>query len=315
MHLLTVARRPAALPAGGHRARRGAGRRLHRLAGAAAASGLALAGLVVAAAPASAAACSGTSGVTVVVDTGGSKSTRCASGDPSSALKALTAAGFSVTYPQQYPGSVVCRIDGYPESDPCVRMPPADAYWAFFHAKRGGSWVYGSSGVASYDPAPGTVVGFRFGSGQQPRVAPPEPPATSQPAPTTTTPKATSTTKKTTPKPATAAPRTTSGSTSGSTSGTTSTTPNGSAPGATGSPTAGPSASPWASGTASASPSTTASASATGTAPASEPSTVAAAPTSQPSDDAAGPGTLLAGAALVALVAGGAGYAAWKRRA
>src|SRR5688572_19177589 len=108
-------------------------RLLRRLAGAAAASGLALAGLVVAAAPASAAACSGTSGVTVVVDTGSSTSIRCASGDPGSALKALVSAGFSVTYPQQYPGSVVCRINGYPESDPCVRMPPADAYWAFFH--------------------------------------------------------------------------------------------------------------------------------------------------------------------------------------
>ena len=46
-------------------------RLVRRLAGTAAATGLALAGLVVAAAPASAAACSGTSGVTVVVDTGG----------------------------------------------------------------------------------------------------------------------------------------------------------------------------------------------------------------------------------------------------
>ncbi len=87
---------------------------LRSLTGAAAASGLALAGLVMTSAPASAAACSGTSGVTVVVDTGESVSTRCAAGDPASALKALTAAGFSVTYPQQYPGSVVCRIDGYP---------------------------------------------------------------------------------------------------------------------------------------------------------------------------------------------------------
>ena len=78
---------------------------------------------------------------------------------------------------------MVCRINGYPSSDPCVRMPPGDAYWAFFHAKRGGSWVYSSSGVASYDPAPGTVVGFRFGSGQQPRVAPPAPTKTSAPVP------------------------------------------------------------------------------------------------------------------------------------
>ena len=173
---------------------------LGRLAGAVAATGLAAAGLVVAAAPASAAACSGTSGVTVVVDTGGSTSTRCASGDPSSALKALTGAGFSVTYPQQFYGTVVCRIDGYPESDPCFRMPPGDAYWAFFHAKRGGSWVYSSTGVASYDPSPGTVVGFRFGSGQQPRIAPPAPPKTSEPAPTKTTSE---------PDPTTAAPKAT----------------------------------------------------------------------------------------------------------
>ena len=60
--------------------RRHVHRLLARLAGAAAASGLALAGLVVAAAPASAAACSGTSGVTVIVDTGSSISTKCASG-------------------------------------------------------------------------------------------------------------------------------------------------------------------------------------------------------------------------------------------
>ena len=168
-----------------------------------------------AAAPASAAACSGTSGVTVVVDTGSSISTTCASGDPSTALKALTAVGYSVTYPQQYPGSVVCRINGYPESDPCVRMPPGDAYWAFFHAKRGGSWVYSSSGVATYNPAPGTVVGFRFGSGQQPRIAPPAPTKTSAPAPTTTKPKpTTSTPEATTPK-----------ATSGPTTGTTGSTP------------------------------------------------------------------------------------------
>ncbi len=119
-----------------------------------------------------------------------------------------------MTYPQQYPGSVVCRINGYPSSDPCVRMPPGDAYWAFFHAKRGGSWVYSSSGVASYDPAPGSVVGFRFGSGQQPGIAPPAATKTSAPTPTKTTSKPKPTTSKpkpTTPKPTT--PKATSGST------------------------------------------------------------------------------------------------------
>jgi hypothetical protein len=276
-----------------------------RLAGAAAAAGLALAGLVAAAWPASAAACSGSTGVTVVVDTGGSTSTKCASGDPSSALKALTSAGFSVTYPQQYPGSVVCRINGYPSSDPCVRMPPGDAYWAFFHAKRGGSWVYSSSGVASYDPAPGSVVGFRFGSGQQPGIAPPAATKTSTPTPTKTTSKPKPTTSKpkpTTPKPTT--PKATSGST---------TPAGGTPPTATvkGQASATPSTSATASASAGPSSSTKDTASASPSASATD---LASAPTSADADDG-GPGTLIAGGALVALVAGGAGWAAWKRRA
>jgi len=276
-------------------------RSLRRLAVAVAATGLALAGLVVVAAPASAAACSGTSGVTVVVDTGSSVSTKCASGDPSSALKALSSAGFSVTYPQQYPGSVVCRINGYPSSDPCVRMPPGDAYWAFFHAKRGGSWVYSSSGVASYNPAPGTVVGFRFGSGQQPRVAPPAPTKTSAPVPTKTsakpkptTAKPTPTTPKATTKPPTSAPRTPAASA-----------------GATSTPGTTPSASATASGSATPTASATDDVSASPSATASE---LASAPTSADADDGNGPGTLIAGAALVLLVAAGAAYAARKRR-
>ncbi len=280
-----------------------------RLAGAAAASGLAMAGLVAAAWPASAAACSGSTGVTVVVDTGGSISTKCASGDPSSALSALKAAGFSVTYPQQYPGSVVCRVNGYPSSDPCVRMPAADAYWAFFHAKRGGSWVYSSSGVASYDPAPGSVVGFRFGSGQQPGIAPPAATKTSAPTPTKTVPKpkpkpTTAAPKPTTPKATT--PKATSGAAPSAQAGSAS-----SAPPAKGQATPTPSAS----ATASASASPTTSATDTSSASPSETATdLAAAPTSTDADDDGGPGTVIAGAALVALVAGGAGWAAWKRR-
>ena len=79
-------------------------------------------------------------------------------------------------------------------------MPPGNAYWAFFHAKRGGSWVYSSLRRASYDPAPGSVVGFRFGSGQQPGIAPPAATRTSTPTPTKTAPKPR-------PKPTTAAPK------------------------------------------------------------------------------------------------------------
>ena len=297
-----------------------ASRVVARLAGAAAASGLALAGLVVAAVPASAAACSGSSGVTVVVDRGGSISTRCASGDPSSALSALKSAGFTVDYPRQFLGSVVCRINGYPTptDDPCVRMPPASAYWAFFHAKRGGSWVYSSSGAASYNPAPGSVVGFRFGSGQQPGIAPPAPPKTSAPAPTKTTPKPAPkppTTKpkpKPKPKPAPSAPKAASGSSSSAPAGKAAptSTAKGKAPGSAAAPSGTPSASPTASASAAAGATGTPTASPSETA-----SDIAAAPTSADANDGGGgPGTLLVGASLVALVAGGAGFAAWKRR-
>ena len=286
-------------------------RLVRRLAGTVAATGLALAGLVAAAAPASAAACSGTSGVTVVVDTGGSISTRCASGDPSTAWKALTAAGFGTTPVQTFPGAL-CQINGYPDTS-CVRMPPASAYWAFFHAKAGGSWTYSSSGVASYNPSPGTVVGFKFGSGGQPGIAPPSAPATSKPAPTTAKPKPTTAAPKATSKPAATTPKT---STSGSTKATGSTQKSGSGattasakPTATPTATASATASPTASGSSSASPS----GQGTPSAEASETS-LAVAPTSDADDGSSGPGTLLVGGALVALVAAGAGWAAWRRR-
>ena len=284
---------------------------LRRLAGTAAASGLALAGLVVAAAPASAAACSGTSGVTVVVDTGGSISTRCASGDPSTAWKALTAAGFGTTPVQTFPGAL-CQINGYPDTS-CVRMPPASAYWAFFHAKAGGSWTYSSSGVASYNPSPGTVVGFKFGSGGQPGIAPPSAPATSKPAPTTAKPKPTTAAPKATSKPA-ATTSGTSTSGAGKTAGSTQKSGSGATtapakPTATTRATASATASPTASVSSSASPSGQGTPSAESSA-----TPLAAAPTSGTDDGSSGPGTLLVGGALVALVAAGAGWAAWRRR-
>jgi len=284
--------------------RRRTPRLLRHLAGVAAASGLALAGLTVAATPASAAACSGTTGVTVVVDTGGSVSTRCASGNPDSAWAALQAAGFQVTPVTSQPGAI-CRIDDYPDTG-CQQMPPASAYWAFFHAKRGGSWTYSSTGARSYDPPSGTVVGFRFGSGQQPRVAPPAPPKTSTPAPTRTTAK---------PKPTTAAPKPTSPKAPATTGGG-STPSTGSTPGTVGGsastrPSATPSPSATASASASASPSATATSSAS---PSETASDLAAANTSATVDDGGTPWTLLVGAALLLLVGGAAGWAAWKRR-
>ena len=134
-----------------------------------------LASLVVAEAvpgPAYAAACQGTSGVTVVVDftaLGGSVQTGCATGDPASGLAALTGAGFSYAFVPRFPG-FICRINLLP--NPC-NGAPATAYWSYWHAAHGGTWSYSTSGAAGYDPAPGSVEGWAFGSGTAPGITPP----------------------------------------------------------------------------------------------------------------------------------------------
>ena len=281
-----------------------------RLVGAAAAAGLACTGLVTGVGPAAAAACSGTTGVTVVIDTGSSISTRCApsGGTAATALQAVA----SVVPVSTQPG-FVCRIDGYPASDPCVRTPPASAYWAFFHARAGGSWTYSSQGVTSYSPPGGSVIGFRFGSGQQPRTAPPVP------APTTTAPKPTTAS----PKPTTSAPRPTSATGSSSSTPRTSrgsaSTPRGTSSattsaggGATPSAKASGSASATATRSPSSSPSAAGAGPATSASDSAPPTTLAAEPTSTVASG--GAGTLLAAGGLLALLAGAGGWIAWRRR-
>jgi hypothetical protein len=173
---------------------------MRRLARVLAAAALVAGGLTLTGGAAEAAACSGTSGVTVVIDFGSTTSTRCAP-DSSTAIAALKSVA-AVTPVPMYGDGVVCKIDGAPENQTCQRMPPANAYWAFFHAPRGGSWTYSSSGVASYDPPSGSVIGFAFGSGAAPSTPPPAAPSTPKPSPkpstssTSTTPRATSTSPK-----------------------------------------------------------------------------------------------------------------------
>lgn len=134
--------------------------------------------------PASAADCDG---VTVVVDfgsLGGGVQQGCAPGSPASGVAALTAAGFGYTYASRQPG-FVCRINGKPgaDADKCVNTSPASAYWSYWHASAGGSWVYSNQGAATYVPARGSVEGWAFGAGTQPGTAPPAAPAPAPPAP------------------------------------------------------------------------------------------------------------------------------------
>jgi hypothetical protein len=121
------------------------------------------------------AACqSTTKGVTEVVDFGklkktGKIKTACDPTNPKTGLAALKGAGFTYSFVPKYPG-FVCRIDTLP--NPC-NGAPATAYWSYWHAKRGGKWVSSKVGAGSYHPAPGSVEGWAFGSGQKPAISPP----------------------------------------------------------------------------------------------------------------------------------------------
>lgn len=133
--------------------------------------------LVVGPRAAQAAACSGSTGVTVKVDFtafAGAVSTQCALGDPATGVAALQGAGFTVTGTTRWGLAFVCRINGLPTaaSQPCVNTPPVTAYWSYWHGVPGGSWTFSSSGASSYNPAPGTVEGWAFGAGSPPSVSP-----------------------------------------------------------------------------------------------------------------------------------------------
>ncbi|TDB96959.1 hypothetical protein E1091_08865 [Micromonospora fluostatini] len=128
---------------------------------------------------AQAAPCTGTAGVTVVVDygaLGGGVQVACAPGDPATGLAALQGGGFTVTGTQRWGLAFICRINGKPTSatEPCINTPPASAYWSYWHASgSGAAWTYSTLGATSYNPAPGTVEGWSFGAGAPPSITAP----------------------------------------------------------------------------------------------------------------------------------------------
>jgi len=133
-------------------------------------------------------ACTDTAGVTVVVDfgsAGGGVKTGCAAAPLKNGFEALVKAGFDITNVRSQPG-FLCQIDARPTSD-CRTVPNASHYWSYWHAARGGSWTYSSSGASRTPPA-GSVEGWSFGASQPPGAAPPGPIVT------TTTTRATSST-------------------------------------------------------------------------------------------------------------------------
>jgi hypothetical protein len=154
---------------------------------AAAALVAAAAGLVVPP-PAGAATCGGAGGVSVVVDfhqLGGLESACDAQGGGRTAAQQMTDVGHVLTRVQRQPG-FVCRVDGKPKSDPCVDIPPSDAYWSLWWSDgKSGSWTYASVGVDSLKVPSGGYVALSWQgtSGKAPPRVSPTPHAAPSSAP------------------------------------------------------------------------------------------------------------------------------------
>jgi hypothetical protein len=124
------------------------------------------------------AACTTTSGVTVIVDFTyfhGSIERGCAAGAPNTALAAIRDAGFGTAGTTRYGDAFVCRIDNEPapNAEACNDTPPANSSWSFYYAHASDTtWTYSTSGVLSYRPPPGTALAFAYGSYAKPGVGP-----------------------------------------------------------------------------------------------------------------------------------------------
>lgn len=154
----------------------------------AAAALAAAAGLLLPAAPATAATCSGDTGVSVVVDGSGEQGgvrTSCVSDGGGDNAADLFAVSHTLTRVQNFPGAV-CKVDGLPADANCTRMPPADAYWGLFWSDGSGSWSYSSEGVDSLDVPDGGGVAFVWQDGGDQDYPAVDAPG-SEPAPTTST--------------------------------------------------------------------------------------------------------------------------------
>jgi hypothetical protein len=153
--------------------------------------------------------------VAVIVDfrkLGGQVQTGCAQGDPSTGLKALSAAGFSYT-PRPRDG-LICQINAKPA---CTDTTTTN-YWSYWYRAAGSShWVYATEGAGSHNPKPGSTEGWVWQDGG--KTPPPStaakvicPQLASSPAPTPTK------TKPASPKPTGPASSTAGTGTSHSTS-------------------------------------------------------------------------------------------------
>ena len=123
------------------------------------------------------ASCTSTQGVIVAVDFSqfGRPSERGCDPTTTTGYAALQAAGFVTAGDVQDGPAFICRIDDLPppSQDACIKTPPASAFWSYWHANAGTSkWTLSNLGAANYQPKPGSVDAWAFGSRTPPTFTP-----------------------------------------------------------------------------------------------------------------------------------------------
>lgn len=119
-----------------------------------------------------------TKGVTVAVDFtafGKGFKVRCATGTPATGVAALQQAGFTPAGTQMYGLAFICRINNLPSAaqQACITTPPANAYWAYYHANKGATtWTYSTQSASTYKPQIGSIEAWAFGNSAKPSKTP-----------------------------------------------------------------------------------------------------------------------------------------------
>lgn len=121
--------------------------------------------------------CTTSTGVILAVDFGhwGGPVLRACGTTPTTGYDLLNQGGWTSAGDAHDGPAFVCRI-GYagfhggtayptPAEDPCIRTPPAGAYWSSWTAAPGQStWSYSQVGAMTFRPGPGSVVLWTFGA-------------------------------------------------------------------------------------------------------------------------------------------------------
>lgn len=135
-------------------------------AGALLASAVVVLGAPTAVAADDAASCLAADGVWVVVQDPGSawQISGCAEA-PTTGEDALTSIGITEL---GHRDGIICEMAGHPAGE-CARPFDGKHYWSYWH--RSGpdaQWEYSREGAGTRKPTPGSMEGWRFGSGQPP---------------------------------------------------------------------------------------------------------------------------------------------------